>query len=170
MDARAALDSASLKLGGLRTALGEPGTQLVEVYDQVAAAIPGHIARVAEAFEAEWQAALGAWCEVLGRRAEIERVLGMALDLADPLPAAVTIDADVSRPSETLSPPSPPLFADCSWPIREASFSRSFLCRISAARRSCSSDHITSVEPCFDACRNLKCPDAGAPVNACLAQ
>jgi hypothetical protein len=43
---------------------------------------------------------MGAWCEVLGRRAEFERVLGMALDLADPLPAAVTIDADVSRPFE----------------------------------------------------------------------
>src|ERR1035441_8320303 len=100
-DARAALEQASLKLNGLRTALGQQGGALVEAYNTLSGALPAHNARVVEAFEAEWQAALTTWCEVLGRRAAIEGVLGMALDLPEPVPAVVTISADVSRPYET---------------------------------------------------------------------
>ena len=102
-DARAALEQASLKLNGLRTALGQQGEALVEAYTTLSGALPAHNARVVEAFEAEWRAALTTWCEVLGRRAAIEGVLGMALDLPEPVPAVVTISADVSRPSETLA-------------------------------------------------------------------
>ena len=102
-DARVALEQASLKLNGLRTALGQQGGALVEAYDAIAAALPAHNASVVSAFEAEWRAALTTWCEVLGRRAAIEGVLGMALDLPEPVPAVVTISADVSRPSETLA-------------------------------------------------------------------
>src|ERR1017187_5853449 len=71
-DARAALESASLRLNGFRAALGEMGGDFVGCYDTLAGvALPAHNARVVEAFEAEWQAALGGWCEGLGRRAEI---------------------------------------------------------------------------------------------------
>jgi hypothetical protein len=102
-EARAALDQVSLKLNGLRTALGEQGSPLVESYTTLSGALPAHNAGVIEAFEVEWQAASTTWNLLLGRRRAIEAVLGTELGLPEPVPAAVQIDADVSRPAETLA-------------------------------------------------------------------
>ena len=102
-EAKSALESASLRLNGFRGAWGEMGGDFVGCYDTLAGALPAHNARVVSAFEAEWQAALTTWNRVLGRRHAIEGVLKQSLDLPEPVPAEVQIDADVSRPSETLA-------------------------------------------------------------------
>jgi hypothetical protein len=102
MDARAALDQASLRLNGFRAAVGELGSPLVETYDRMALEVPRHNAHVAAEFAPEWHAALSNWNLALGRRAAIERVIGQSLDLPEPAPAAVQI-GDAARPAEVLS-------------------------------------------------------------------
>jgi hypothetical protein len=101
-DARAALDQASLKLSGLRTAVGELGSSLVESYDLLATELPRYNATIISEFAEEWGCALMAWNLALGRRHALETLLGQALDLVEPVPATVTLSPDVSRPSETL--------------------------------------------------------------------
>jgi hypothetical protein len=103
MDARAALDQASLRLNGFRAAVGELGSPLVESYDALASVIPGHNAQVVEGFTAEWQGASRTWALMLGRRCAIEGLLKQSLDLPEPAPPAVEISADLARPAETLS-------------------------------------------------------------------
>src|ERR1035437_5320614 len=102
-DARAALDQASLKLSGLRTAVGELGGGLVESYSLLSTELPKHFAAIVSAFEAEWGSALTAWNLALGRRQAIEALLDHALDLAEPFPAPEQLAADITRPSETLA-------------------------------------------------------------------
>ena len=74
-DARAALDQASLKLSGLRTAVGELGGGLVESYSLLSTELPKHFAAIVSAFEAEWGGALTAWNLALGRRRALEALL-----------------------------------------------------------------------------------------------
>jgi hypothetical protein len=101
-DARATLEQASLRLAGLRANLGGQGTELVSVWDRLATTLPEYNASIVAEFAGEWRAALGAWCEVLGRRAAIERVLGEALSLPDPSPTLVDV-SELARPHETLA-------------------------------------------------------------------
>jgi hypothetical protein len=102
-DARVALEQASLKLSGLRTAVGELGGGLVESYSLLSTELPKHFAAIVSAFEAEWGSALTAWNLALGRRQAIEALLDHALDLAEPFPAPEQLAADITRPSETLA-------------------------------------------------------------------
>lgn len=100
--ARAALEKASVRLGGLRAQVGDMGTGFARSYDEVAAVLPGYNAGIVAAFAVEWEAASVGWREMLGRRAAIERVLGQPMDLPDALPAAVSLNGLV-RPHETLA-------------------------------------------------------------------
>jgi hypothetical protein len=102
-DARAALEQAALRLGGYRAALGETGSALVESYNILAAELPRHNATIVSEFEEEWRSALTNWNLALGRRHAIEALLEIPLDLAEPVPATVTLSDDTTRPSETLS-------------------------------------------------------------------
>src|ERR1035437_6487420 len=101
-DARSALDQASLKLNGLRTALGQMGSSLVENYEVLSTELPGHFAAITSSFSEEWHCALTAWNLALGRRRALEALLDQELDLPEPVPAPVTLSADTTRPSETL--------------------------------------------------------------------
>jgi hypothetical protein len=100
-DARAALDQASLRLNGFRSALGEQGTELVTNYDAIAAELPRHNAAIVAEFSKQWETAAAAWGAVLGRRAAIETVLGQRLKLAEPKPTTADL-GDMAKPAETL--------------------------------------------------------------------
>jgi hypothetical protein len=102
-EAKSALESASLRLNGLRTALGEMGSSLVENYEVLSTELPRYNAAIAAAFEKEWRLALTNWNLMLGRRQALETLLGQALDLVEPVPVVVTLSADATRPSDTLS-------------------------------------------------------------------
>ena len=102
-EAKSALESASLRLNGLRTALGEMGCSLVENYEVLSTELPRYNAAIAAAFEKEWRLALTNWNLMLGRRQALETLLGQALDLVEPVPVVVTLSADTTRPSETLA-------------------------------------------------------------------
>src|ERR1017187_9720881 len=102
-DAKSALESASLRLNGLRTALGEMGCSLVENYEVLSTELPRYNAAIAAAFEKEWRLALTNLNLMLGRRQALETLLGQALDLGGTVPGVVTLSADATRPSDTLS-------------------------------------------------------------------
>jgi hypothetical protein len=101
-DARVALDQASLKLSGLRSAVGELGCPLVESYTLLSTELPKHFAAITSSFSEEWHCALTAWNLALGRRRALEALLDQELDLDEAAPAPVTLSADTTRPSETL--------------------------------------------------------------------
>ena len=101
--ATAALEQASLRLGGYRAAIGELGAPLVSIYDVLSGALPAHNASVVSAFQAEWENASRIWALVLGKRRGIETALGAEIDLPEVVPAAVAIDAETTRPAETLT-------------------------------------------------------------------
>ena len=96
------MEAASTRLAGFRQQLGEQGGALVEAYNQVAAEIPRHVARVVEAFTGEWNSALIAWQMLLGKCAEIERTFGLTLDLTQPVPTAMDL-GDKALPHKTLA-------------------------------------------------------------------
>src|ERR1035441_10196163 len=98
----AALREAGLRLNGFRSQVGEMGEDFVGCYDTLADELPRHNARVVESFAGEWQTASTTWALMLGRRHAIESLLGTELDLNEPVPAAVTLSADTTRPSEML--------------------------------------------------------------------
>lgn len=84
VDARAALEQASLKLNGLRAALGEHGGALVEAYEALGSAIPEQKRRLISAFADEWRTAVELFSPALARRAAIERLVGETLNLPEP--------------------------------------------------------------------------------------
>lgn len=101
-DAKDALQDASFKLGGFRTQLGEMGTDLVRIYDELAAKIPEYNQRIIEAFTTEWEAAVGAFQAALSRRAAIEGLVRQRLNLPDPIPQPTDV-GEMGTPHETLA-------------------------------------------------------------------
>jgi hypothetical protein len=104
-EAEGALKEAQLRLDGFRRARGTFGPDLCAAYDALKAALPEHEGRVVADFTREWNAAATAFSIVLGRRAGIEKLLGVKMELSDPVAvtAAAAELAEMGRPYERLS-------------------------------------------------------------------
>lgn len=86
-DAQAALDQASLRLGGLRAALGAQGIPMVQAHAALTSVLPSYENGIIEAFRGEWGEACRQFSVLLGRRTQIEKLIRRELEL--PAPAGV---------------------------------------------------------------------------------
>ncbi len=101
-EARKTLIDAGAKVERQRAALARMADGIIAQHDALRAWLPQHEAAVVEAFTREWNDAIAAFSRVLGKRRAIEQALHRTLDLPDPQPAPVEVEADVAAPRRAL--------------------------------------------------------------------
>lgn len=100
--ARGAVEEISRRVGGLRQNLGSTGSALVAAHAALKVVLPAHENTVIEAFNLEWEAACQQVSVLLGRRAEIEKLMKHKLQLPDPVATPADL-GDMAVPYLKLS-------------------------------------------------------------------